>query len=799
MRGDQREQGEGGGRGATVRRLLCGGAAIAMAMTAAGGAQAQEASATRPEASTLEEILVTARRREERAQDVPIALSVIGGDQLADSDTSNIRQLYLQVPNLNVSVPNPRNTALLIRGVGATLANDGLVNSVGVFVDGVYYARPGAASFDLVDLDRVEVLRGPQGTLFGKNTTAGALNIATKAPSFDRQAMVQATLGDYGRHDARLMFTGPITDNLAYRFTAAYNRRDGFVHNTRTGEDVNDAFDRSARLQLLYRPNDAFSLRFIGDFSRQSLACCVNVPAKVATTLANGQPYPSGLYARAALLGYTVPKIDPFARETDIDSDQNINMTQKGASLEANWQVGEATLTSLTAYRHWTFDPYSDLDLLGIPVLTQGAFHSSQRQFSQEVRLASAPSTTFDYVLGAYYFDETLFSEALQEFGSAAGVWILPALPASITTPAFNNFGAVLHDKPKTKSYAAFGQGVWHATEDLDVTLGLRYTVEKKSGYAQQKPYGGVPISSLPVALQATVQAIRNGVSPTSFYFEDSREENNLSGTLNAAWTFAPDKMAYASYARGYKSGGINFAVLPAGVNRQVEPETADSYEVGLKTQFMDRRVTLNLAAFWTDFTNYQSTRIFVTQTGSTVIYITNAGEVRTRGVEGDFRAQITPNLGVRASAAYTDTYFVSYPNAPCQQEQFQTALCDLSGRRMPLVPRTTAYVGIDYRRPAMFQMFGHEIEGYVNADYALRSSFYGSLSSATKIDGYGVANLRLGLRTEDKATDLTLWARNLFDEEYFTGLSAAAFNTGLFGAELGDPRTLGVTLRKTF
>ena len=780
--------------------LLTGSAAASFALLAAAGAQAQEAQPTGTAATEVEEVLVTARRREERAQDVPIALSVIGGDQLQATDTTNVRELYRQVPSLSVSIPNARNTSLLIRGVGASLANDGLVNSVGVFVDGVYYARAGSGSFDLVDLDRVEVLRGPQGTLFGKNTTAGALNIATKAPTFDFQGMGQLTIGDYDRVEARAMVSGPLSGTLAFRLTAAYSRRDGFVENVRTGEDLNDFYDRSARAQLLWRPNDDFSLRVIGDFSRQSLNCCVNVPAFVATTLANGAPYPSGLYARSALLGYTPLPIDPFARKTDIDTGQVINQVQKGISAEANWNIPGHTLTSITAYRYWSFDPYNDLDLLGLPVLLEGAFHSSSRTFTQEVRLASTGDGPVDYVLGGYFLRETLFSYAVQEFGSAAGVWILPGLPASITRPALEGFGGELRDKPVTRSIAAFGQATWHVTDSVDITAGLRYTDEKKHGYALQTPFGGAPLASLPAALRPTIQAIRDGTVQPFFYFEDQRQEDNLSGTLNASWKIAPDVLAYASYARGYKSGGINFTVLPPGVARQVEPETADSYEAGLKTQFADRRITFNLSAYRTDFTDYQSTRVFVNTAGSTVIFITNAGKVRTQGLEADFTARATPDLTLRASAAYTDAKFVSYPNAPCPQERFQSQFCDLSGRRLPLVSKYSGYLGVDYQHPApLFEMAGQGVLPFVYADYAWRSNFDGSTSALSRIDGYGLVNLRLGLRTEDRQTELTVWARNLFDEEYFTGLSAVAFNTGLYGAELGDPRTVGVTLRRSF
>ena len=352
-------------------------------------------------------ITVTARRRDESAQDVPIALSVVGAEQLAATGNFSLGQTQQLVPSLQIFSYNPRNTNINIRGLGSnvSLTNDGLENGVGVYVDNVYYGRVGQSQFDLVDLQQIEILRGPQGTLFGKNTTAGAINIATRAPSFTTEFSGEATLGDYGYHQLRGSLSGPlITDTLAARISIADTHRDGFIDNVRTGTKASDYDNFSVRGQLLATPTQSLSIKLIGDFSRQTLNCCVNLLVGSYSQYDNGAVLPNNFGQRVARAGYTPLPFDPFARKTDANSHYQANMRGYGASGQVDWDLGGVALTSVTAYRWWDWDPANDSDAIGLSVLTKAQQANRQRQFSQEVRIASTGTRTVDYVAGLYYY-----------------------------------------------------------------------------------------------------------------------------------------------------------------------------------------------------------------------------------------------------------------------------------------------------------------------------------------------------------------------------------------------------------
>jgi iron complex outermembrane recepter protein len=349
-------------------------------------------------------VLVTARRREEDPQDVPIALSVVGADTLEQTGSYTLGQIQQLVPSLQVFSFNPRNTNINIRGLGSNVAltNDGLENGVGFYVDNVYYGRPGQTQFDLVDLQQVEVLRGPQGTLFGKNTTAGAINITTKLPSFTPEYFGEVSVGDYGYTQAKASASGPLVADLAaYRLTASYTDRDGFIDNVRTGEKAQSYENFSARGQVLLTPTENLDIRLIGDFSEQHARCCINLTVDFFPTYDNGAAIPNNFADRVARAGYTPLPIDPFARRTDADSHFQADMRTYGVSVEVNWDLGDATLTSITANRWWDWYPANDADGTGLPVITVGQQQNFQRQFSQEVRLGSDGENVVDWTVGA--------------------------------------------------------------------------------------------------------------------------------------------------------------------------------------------------------------------------------------------------------------------------------------------------------------------------------------------------------------------------------------------------------------
>ncbi|AUW59371.1 TonB-dependent receptor [Sphingobium sp. SCG-1] len=745
------------------------------------------------------EIIVTARRRDESAQDVPIALSVVGAEQLAATGNFSLGQTQQLVPSLQIFSYNPRNTNINIRGLGSnvSLTNDGLENGVGVYVDNVHYGRVGQSQFDLVDLQQIEILRGPQGTLFGKNTTAGAINITSRAPSFETEFSGEASVGDYGYHQVRGSLSGPIiADKLAARISIADTHRDGFIDNVRTGKKASDYDNFSVRGQLLAKPTDTLSVKLIGDFSKQTLNCCVNLLVGSYSQYDNGAALPNTFEQRVARAGYTPLPFDSFARKTDANSHYQANMRGYGASGQVDWDLGSAALTSITAYRWWDWDPANDSDALGLSVLTKAQQANRQRQFSQELRVASTGERAIDYVAGLYYFWQTIRGYGATEFGADAPLYNVPAVAANVRNAAIAGYGVESYSEPTTKSYAAFGQLTWNASDALKVTAGLRYTYEKKKGVFEQHVASGADLSTLSPAEQATAQALRNQFGPVTS-FTTAFDDANVSGLINLSYKVTPDALVYATYSRGGKSGGLNLSVIPVGVNPNVKPETVNHFELGAKTQFLDKKATFNVAGYWTEVTDYQTA--ITEQVANTVSYrqyIANAGKVRSRGVEADLSYAPTELISFSASGAYVDATYRDYRNAQQGVENLNLgSLQDLSGERLSGVPKFTWTLGADVAQP-LGQWDSRGIEVYAHADFSHRSSIYTAVSNSrySLAPGYGLLNARIGLRSEDRLWDVSVWARNLTDENYFVTLSPA--NTGLITGQIGDPRTIGVTLR---
>jgi len=356
-------------------------------------------------AAGMESIVVTARLRQEDPQAIPISMSVVSGSDLSISRTDNVNQLQVLVASLNYSSPNPRNTSMTIRGLGSSVvaiaqSNDGLEPGVGFYVDGVYHARPATAAFDFMDLERVEVLRGPQGTVFGKNTTAGAVSITTKVPSFEFETGGELAAGDFSYFQAKGYVTGPISRAAAFRLSGAITRRGGVLYNAFNGDRDNDLGNLAVRGELLYQPNSNFHLRLSADYAQFVNHCCTQVYVTVGQTL---KPAARQFPAMAAALNYTPPSTDPYRRIADIDAALGVNTNEGGLAANADWNLGAVTLSSISAYRWWNWDAANDRDYTSVPVQLLQHIPSYQRQFSQEFRIASNGSKAIDYVGGLYW------------------------------------------------------------------------------------------------------------------------------------------------------------------------------------------------------------------------------------------------------------------------------------------------------------------------------------------------------------------------------------------------------------
>ena len=755
------------------------------------------------------DIVVTARRRNESVQRVPIAISTLSASQIEASGAYRLDQLKQLVPSVQTLTFNPRNANVSIRGLGGnvSLTNDGLEQGVGFYVDDVYYGRPGQSQFDLVDLQQVEVLRGPQGTLFGKNTTAGAINITTREPSSTFGGSFEASGGNYGFQQLRGSVTGPILDGkLAFRASIAGTHRDGNVHSLHDGRTLGGYDNLTTRVQLLATPNDNLRIRVIADYGVQRQDCCIGVVAGTVTTRIDGTPLPNAFAARAARIGYALPAIDPFSYNVDVDARVRTQMYTGGLSAKVDYDLGNLLFTSITAGRFWNWKPENDADGIGLPALYQARIIDHQRQVSQEFRLASKGEQKVDWVLGAYYFWQAVPGYTTLWYGPYAAQFNLP--PALYPTPAkealaaaaLNDYQLFDYSRPDTKSYALFGQATWHATDHWELTGGLRYTREDKIGDFSQTVTRGADISTFAPADQPYVNTIRGLIGVANAYSVKT-SESNVSGLVTANYSFTKDVLAYATWSKGYKSGGLNLSNLPAGVPKSVDPEEIDNYELGFKSNLLNHALTFNVAAFSTDTKGYQ-TNVFDPTLLTT--YIANIGLVRSQGVELDLRYRPDGNLNLYASVAYDDARYVDYKNAPPPVEYTgllpPTAnFIDLSGKPLPGAPRWSASLGGEYARAVP----GHDnYETYLGADYNLKSAYYASIndSPSSLIEGFGLLNLRLGLRTRTNTSDLSFWVRNAGQTKYFETLGGGnAGGSGLITGIPGQPRTWGLTYRHKF
>jgi len=768
------------------------------------------------------DIVVTARRRSESVQRVPIAISVVGGQALAETGAYNVNRLQQLQPTLQFYSTNPRNSAANIRGLGAPfgLTNDGIEQGVGIYVDQVYYSRIASATFDFTDTDRIEVLRGPQGTLYGKNTTAGAINVYSRAPSFSPEARVELTGGNLDFFQGKVSVSGPLVDDrVALRLSSSVTTRRGTIYNVRQREWQNSQDNFGVRGQMLFKASDALDLSLYADYSHQDPRCCVQYYVRTGPTQ---RPLTRQYAALAAAQGYAVPSTDAFDRLTDVDTPLRARQELGGTSLLGNLDLGGGTLTSVTAFRFWHWTPSNDRDFIGLPITSVSANPSQQQQFTQELRFASAGDRTIDYTLGAFLFHQTIDTQGLQVQGTAASAFLLNPTSAGGRNPAtLNGLTSRNTIDFSNTSAALFGKATWHASDRLSISPGLRLNYDRKKGDYVALVTNGAGSTNL-----TTDQ--RGVLAPQSY--QPKFDNWNLSGDVTVAYDFSELVHYYATYARSYKSGGINLSGLPLDPitnlpilsTATVEPEKVNHFELGLKTQTADRRVTANLAAFWTEISDYQAT-VNNLQVGVLRGYLANAGRVRTRGVELDTAFRPTARLNIYANGAFTDADYVNFRNAPCPPELsggtaqavtngvptgptspagtpggISPAFCDISGQRLPGVSKWSFSYGAEYDLPG--RIGGLEGQYYLGYDGNYRSSFSSnpSPSISTNVAGYALSNFRLGFKAEG-SWNVFGWLRNAFDRNYYEVLATQSGSTGLVVGQPGDPRTYGLTVSRAF
>lgn len=764
-----------------------------LAASLAGSAARAEA------AASVEPLVVTARLRPEDDLAAPVSLTVVTADTLRASGTTGVAGLAARVPSLGFSSPNPRNTALTIRGLGSGVAavsqaNDGLEPGVGLYVDGVYRARPAAAAFDLQDLERVEILRGPQGTLFGRTSTAGVVSLVTRAPATAPQADGELTLGDYGYRRARASVSGSLGDDrITARLSLGGAARDGMLRNMKSGRRSNFLGSFNALGRLRITPSDDLVIDFSADMASLKAECCTQVPVRIGTTL---RPPARQFPALAAAAGYVPLPLDPKARITDIDAPLAIDTTEGGVMARIGARAGAFDLTSLTAWRWWDWDAANDRDFTGLSIQTVQHIPSRQEQVSQELRLVTREAGPVQGSAGVLVFSQVIIGRPISVYGPAATAWLLGPAP---TWPAglLDGYGTEGRTRFRSTSAAVFGEATWAASDRLSLTAGLRYAWEDKAGRFASTVSGGGPAPT-PFLQAAKLSILR----PQAY--QAAIRDGGLSGRLAAVYRLSPGLSAYASLARAETSGGINMSGLPTNAQGQpalatavIRPERVMAWEAGLKLRPEGGRLALSLDVFETRVRDFQA-NVVDTGPGALRGYLANVERVRSRGVEAEAELRPLAGLVLTGAAALTDARYLSYANGPCPLEQIgvATTACDLSGRRLPGAPKWAWSASADYARPIP----GPGSEVFLRLDANGRSDAAGEAtgSAYTVIDGYALVNLSAGLRRPG-AWELTAWVRNAFDASWLTSVTVQAGNSGLVLGAPGDPRSAGLTLRVAY
>lgn len=765
----------------------------------------------RQNTNLLNQVVVTARRRSETAQNIPIPISVIGGALIAETGSFTVNRVKELVPSVQLYSSNPRNTGLNIRGLGSSfgLTNDGIDPGVGFYVDGVYYARPAATTLDFIDVEQIEVLRGPQGTLFGKNTTAGAFNVTTKKPSFTPGANFELSYGNYGYIQAKTSITGPITKNIAARVSFSGTQRDGLLTNVVTQQKVNDLNNLGVRGQLLFKLSDKTTAILAADATRQRPNGYAQVVAGVVTTKRSAYRQFNNIIAD---LGYSLPSTNPFDRLIDQDTPWRSNQDLGGVSLNIDTKIGTGTLTSTSAWRYWNWDPSNDRDFTGLQALALSQAPSKHKQWSQEVRWAGSLGKKITGVFGLFAIGQNLVTDPYHTEESGKDQWRFAKNTTGIVggvdqdalwaTPGlFDGYGIRTTSKLNTFSGAAFAQIDWAITDKLHVLPGIRANYDQKDLDYKRETYGGIANPTV-----AQLKLLKGVYSNQAF--TANTDNTNFSGQITVAYKVSKKINAFATYANSYKPIGINLGGIPNAANGRpdstittIKPEQVNHIEIGVKAT-PTKNSTLNLTVYNTDIKDYQALvqSQDITQNRG---YLANVEKVNVRGAELDADIKIGSHLSFYGSLAYTDAKYISFTNAPLPLEEtglkdvngVQYYAKDASGGALPGVSKWAGSIGGEYSTEG--KLLSKSGRFYIATDASGRSTFSSSPtpSAFLNIPGYALLNARIGFRATD-GVSVAVWGRNILDKDYFEQFLPGAGNAGHYAAVLGDPRTYGVTIK---
>ena len=778
---------------------------------------------------TLEEVIVTAQKREQNVQDVPIAISAFDNKFIVESGVTDIMQLQAFAPGLSVySEYSPLATSFNIRGLGTTASSVSLESSVGLYIDGVYRSRQASGIGDLVDIERVEVLKGPQGTLFGKNTVAGAVQFLTVAPVLDEWGgFAEFRVGSENLRKFSGAINIPLVDGrAAARVSGGGHKRDGYVENIVTGTELNEKDRYSIRAQLLFKISDSLTARLIADHSEIEENCCggSNVYDGPTDSIAGFNPAAGLVLPIEAVAGRPVVLADDFDKyEVAYDEEPYYKLEESGLSLELNWELENATFTSLTAYRRYEdFDRSADFMPVDFASRVEDAtnFEVEQDTFTQEFRLDGTWGENVNYVTGFYYFDQeidrffpftwgedanTLLTggltlgtlDAFGVFAPAGTICTGEAFPGMgvedlCPLPAFPpGEGATNTSNQEQTSWAVFGQADFKISDKWVATLGLRYLDEEKELSAIFEESIFTPVFAAIPLISPFIDDL-DGVK---------LDDTATTGTAKLAYFWNDDVMTYISYGRGYKSGGTNTDRIPAetGAQQLFDPETSDSWEVGIKSDLLDKRLRINAAVYYMELDDFQANN-FV---GNTFV-LQNAGAIETQGFELDLMALPASWLSINAGIAHVDAEYADFQTSICAQTPFGMEpdadqpgfpnICDVTGNQVGGIPEWSAYGS--FRTERMID--GDTL--YAQFDVNWRDEMPSGIDSSGDpnhvSDSLTLANLRIGYRFGDERYNISLWCTNCADESYYAASYNSPFRVGSITAFHTEPRMWGATLR---
>ena len=875
------------------RQTLLTIAVLGALAPAAHQVRAQEAGTPDSEARTLATLTVTAQKREEAMQDVPLSVTALDERLLRDNNVRDIKDMQILVPGLTVtSTQNEAITTARIRGIGTVGDNVGLESSVGVVIDGVYRPRNSVGFGDLGQLERIEVLKGPQGTVFGKNTSAGVINVVTRRPGYEQSADAEISVGNYGALGVAGSYNDAFSDNAAFSIHAAKRKRDGWMRvetgdGPRTGDRDYDQDFHTVRAKLLFEPSDNLDIMLSADYTSREENCCTAVQTTVGGTAAI-------LDALAGGKAVAAPGDDPFDRVAYSNRPTTQDIKDKGVAAEVQWEsAGGTTLTSITASRDWQAINGLDYDFSTADLIYRNAERDQSftgfKTFSQELRLTGS-SDRVDWMVGLFYSDEdldrnesygigrhyepyvsTLVYQLVGQSLAAAGVPLdnpmsIPAaafLSQVAGTPygtGFVGLGALDRYRQNARSLALFTNNTWHATDALDVVVGLRYTRENKeltSDYsnpngslacsgalADQNPLNPARNARLRAALASRsstfaglpgpvqdaimasagpqitgymclpwANALHN--APGRDTFQES-EENEWSGTVKAAYRWNDSVMTYLSAARGYKGGGFNLdrvqsadgnSASGAGIvpvlDTSFPAEFVNSYELGAKTTWAGGTLLLNATAFHQEYQDFQLNSFL-----GTSFVVRSIPEVTSTGVDAEvlWQPQAVSGLMLQGGVMYARTRLGDdIPGVDFQQRtplSSSGALYKLPGATMPFAPEWSGSLSATYEWD-----FANSLEGRFN----IGAKYMGAYNTGSDLDvekrqsAYTVANARLGVGAADGRWVVELWGTNITGTDYvqvgfdapLQGLFPDPGNPlNTFNAFPGAPRMYGVTLR---